>query len=514
MQVNLAVKLCLILGDQLNTKISSLAHIDKQQDIVLLCEVIEEASYVNHHKKKLVFVFSAMRHFAENLTSMGYQVHYTRLDNPNNQGSFTAEVASAIRRYQATEVVVTEAAEYRVLQMMKTWASTFDIKVSICPDNRFLCSHQGFSQWASERKQLRMEYFYREMRKAYGILMDDDKPVGGQWNYDAENRQVLSENVKIPETYQIAPDEMTQTVIELIAARFDDHFGEIKPFFFAVTREQALDALNQFVQERLPSFGDYQDAMLQGEPWLYHSHISLYLNNGLLLPMECVKAAEEAYREGRAPLNAVEGFIRQIVGWREFVRGIYWLKMPDYAQENQLQAMRPLPDFYWTANTQLNCIKQCVSETRDNAYAHHIQRLMVLGNFALLAGIDPQAVNEWYLLVYADAYEWVELPNVTGMVLFADGGLLASKPYAASGAYINKMSNYCKNCHYDVKQKTGEGACPFNYLYWDFLIRNESYLFNNPRLGMSYRTLAKMAPSKRADIEADSQQFLESIKPS
>lgn len=505
------MKLCLILGDQLNTEISSLSNVDKQQDIVMLCEVMEEATYVKHHKKKLVYVFSAMRHFAETLISQGYRVDYTKLDASDNQGSFTAEVKSAVARYQPDEIVVTEPAEYRVMQMITGWQQQLGISVDIRPDKRFLCSHKGFEQWADGRQQLRMEYFYREMRKAYGILMDGEKPVGGKWNYDAKNRKVPTERVQIPATYQQAPDAITQSVMEMVATRFDDHFGEINPFFYAVTREQALQALKQFIDERLPNFGDYQDAMLQGEPWLYHSHISLYLNNGLLLPMECVKAAEQAYRDGRAPLNAVEGFIRQIVGWREYVRGIYWLKMPAYAEENRLLATRPLPDFYWTANTKLNCIKQCVSETSANAYAHHIQRLMVLGNFALLAGIHPDAVNNWYLLVYADAYEWVELPNVTGMVLFADGGMLASKPYAASGTYINKMSNYCKSCAYDVKQKTGEQACPFNYLYWDFLIRNKPLLENNPRLGMPYRTLAKMSQPKQDQIKTDSKQFLDAL---
>ena len=294
----------------------------------------------------------------------------------------------------------------------------------------------------------------------------------------------------------------------MVAEHFPEHFGDLEPFYFAVTREDALEALEHFIQERLQLFGDFQDAMLEDEPWMYHSHISFYLNCGLLLPLECIQAAEKAYQQGLAPLNAVEGFIRQILGWREFIRGIYWLKMPEYKNSNYLEATAQLPEFFWTAETKLNCLKQSILQTKKLAYAHHIQRLMVIGNFALLAGIDPRFVNEWYLIVYADAYEWVELPNVSGMVLFADGGILASKPYAAGGSYINKMSNYCKNCLYSPQIKNGAKACPFNYLYWDFLARNRDKLANNPRLGMMYKTYDKMPEDKQQAIQDDARLFL------
>jgi deoxyribodipyrimidine photolyase-related protein len=297
----------------------------------------------------------------------------------------------------------------------------------------------------------------------------------------------------------------------MVETRFPDNFGSLEGYGWAVGRAEALEALREFVADALPVFGDYQDALKQGEPFLYHGLISPYLNAGLLMPREVCDAAEAAYREGAAPLNAVEGFIRQILGWREYVRGIYWLKMPEYRETNRLGADRRLPDFYWTAETDMNCLAQCVGDTRDHAYAHHIQRLMVLGNFALLAGLAPREVQDWYLLVYADAYEWVELPNVHGMVLFADGGLLASKPYAASGAYIDRMSDYCGNCRYDVKAKIGENACPFNYLYWDFLARNEKALAGNQRLAMPYRTLAKMAPERVAAIRRDAARFLDAL---
>ncbi|MBK2261327.1 cryptochrome/photolyase family protein, partial [Francisella tularensis] len=372
------------------------------------------------------------------------------------------------------------------------------IDVEIRIDDRFLATIGEFTNWAKGYKQLRMEYFYRYMRIKHDILLDNDgNPEGGQWNYDSQNRKTPSSDIKIPDSYKSVADDITKQVIELVGQTFVDNFGDIKPFNYAVTREQALEALDLFVKERLSDFGDYQDAMLEGQAWMYHSHISMYINSGLLLPMECIKAAVKAYYNGNAPLNAVEGFIRQILGWREFVRGIYWLKMPGYRDMNYLGATRKLPSFYWDANTKMNCLYQCVKETKQNAYAHHIQRLMVLGNFALLAGIDPKYVNEWYLLVYTDAYEWVELPNVSGMVLFADGGYLASKPYAASGSYIKKMSNYCDKCHYSVNKKNGIDACPFNYLYWDFLARNKSKLATNPRLAMIYKSYENMTDEKK-----------------
>lgn len=502
----------LILGDQLSHTLSSLEGIDPSRDIILMCEVWDEATYVGHHKKKIAFLFSAMRHFAAELTEAGHQVEYVRLDDPDNRGAFRGEIERAIQRHSAERVIVTFPGEYRVLEDMRRWRDEFAIDVEIRPDNRFLTSPAVFTSWAQGRKQMRMEFFYREMRKSHAILMDGDQPAGGQWNFDADNRKPPKDGLNVPPPTAYKPDAITQEVIDLVAKRFPDHFGDLEPFHFAVTRDQALGVLNRFVSERLCHFGDYQDAMLEGEPWMYHSHISFYLNCGLLLPLECIKAAESAYHDGRAPLNAVEGFIRQILGWREYVRGIYWLNMPGYADANFLDATRDLPAFYWTAETQMNCLRQCVLETKANAYAHHIQRLMVLGNFALLAGIDPRHVNEWFLIVYADAYEWVELPNVSGMILFADGGYLASKPYAAGGSYINKMSNYCKTCRYKVSKKNGPDACPFNYLYWDFLSRNRDKLAQNPRVGMMYRTYDRMDNEKKSAIADDSRRFFEALK--
>ena len=501
----------LILGDQLSPEISSLKDADKSRDIILLCEVFDEAVYVKHHQKKIAFLFSAMRHFAASLSDAGWNVDYVRLDQDGNSHSFSGEVARAVERHAPESVIATFASEWRVLTEMRDWENTLPCAVELRDDDRFYCSLDEFATWADGRKQLRMEYFYRELRRKTGILMSGNDPIGGQWNYDAENRGRAPDGLEVPKHTSFVPDNITNEVLNLVEDRFGDHFGKLRPFEFAVTHEQAAYVLDRFIAERLPLFGTYQDAMVEGEPFMFHAHIGLYLNCGLLSPQQAIIAAENAYHAGAAPLNATEGFIRQILGWREFVRGLYWLKMPEYAEQNALEAHRPLPAFFWTADTKMNCLKQCVSETRDHAYAHHIQRLMVLGNFALLAGLSPKEVNEWFMIVYADAYEWVELPNVSGMALYADGGVLASKPYASGGAYIERMSNYCRSCHYKVKQKNGEQACPFNYLYWDFLIRHQDRLSGNARMGMMYRTLAKMSDEKRAAILTDSQRFLSEL---
>lgn len=504
-------RLRVILGDQLSQSISCLAGCNKTRDTILMCEVWDEATYVAHHKKKIAFLFSAMRHFARDLRKAGYNIDYIQLDDAENSGSFRSEVNRAIARHAPEQIIITHPGEYRVLQDMKTWQKTFGLPVEIRDDDRFLCGLDEFRDWAKDRTQLRMEFFYREMRKKHGILLENGKPVGGQWNFDTQNRKPPKDDMDIPAPYQSRPDDITSDVLDLVEARFGSHFGDLQPFHFAVTRQQALNALEQFIDQRLAQFGDYQDAMVQNQPWMFHAHLAFYLNCGLLLPLECIKAAENAYYRGDVPLNAAEGFIRQILGWREFVRGIYWLRMPGYGDENYFEATAALPEFYWTAQTKMNCLRQCVLETRKNAYAHHIQRLMVLGNFALLAGISPAEVNEWFLIVYADAFEWVEMPNVSGMILFADGGYLASKPYAAGGGYISKMSNYCDKCSYKVSKKNGPDACPFNYLYWDFLARNRTKLADNHRVGMMYKTYDRMGDDKKQAIADDANRFLKSL---
>lgn len=499
----------LILGDQLSHSIDSLRGIDKQVDVVLMVEVDEEATYVRHHKQKLVLVLSAMRHFAMELETKGIQLDYVRLDDDENSGSFTGEVKRALERHECDRLVVTEPGEWRVREMMLHWGRIFDIPLDVRADSRFLCSLEAFEQWAQGRKSLRMEYFYRTMRRKTGWLMDGDKPVGGKWNYDRQNRQALPADISLPARLRFEPDEITREVMRLVGLRYASHFGDLAPFGWATSRQDALKALAHFITDCLADFGTYQDAIQRGEDFVYHALVSPYLNIGLLLPREVCELALLAYENGGAPLAAVEGFIRQILGWREYVRGIYWLQMPDYSRSNFLHAGRPLPDFFWTAETKLNCLRETIESTRRNAYAHHIQRLMITGNFALLAGLAPAEVEEWYLLVYADAFEWVELPNTHGMALFADGGLLGSKPYAASGAYINRMSNYCSECRYDPKIRTGADACPFNYLYWYFLARNEKQLRSNPRMGLAYRNLLNMPKTQLSDMVEQAEHFLE-----
>ncbi|WP_328515957.1 cryptochrome/photolyase family protein [Marinobacterium weihaiense] len=510
--MSVSPSLRLILGDQLGFDLSSLRDADPDRDLILMCELRAEAQYVRHHKKKLVLVLSAMRHFAKALQARSFRVRYRRLDEADNSGSFTTEIEKVLQQSGCRRCILTEPGEYRLRQQFEHWQTEHpEYTLEMREDDRFLCSHADFQRWAKGRKQLRMEYFYREMRRRYGILLEEDQPLGGKWNLDHDNRQPLPADRQPPAPTRFTPDAITRDVMTLVEQHFDDHFGVLENFDLAVTAEQAQQVLDDFVEQRLPLFGDYQDAMRQGDPWLYHSHLSFYINLGLLDPRAAIEAAEQALYRGLAPLNAVEGFIRQILGWREYVRGLYWLKMPEYRSRNFLHATRPLPRFYWDADTPMNCLHQCVEDTRQHAYAHHIQRLMVLGNFALLAGLNPDEVNEWYLLVYADAYEWVELPNVHGMVLFADGGVLASKPYAAGGAYINRMSDYCRQCHYNVKQKHGDRACPFNYLYWDFLQRNAAQLRRNPRLGLAYRNLERMSDTQRQQIEESARIFLEQL---
>ena len=503
----------LVLGDQLTRGVSSLADMPSGDlsQIVLMVEVQAEATYVPHHRQKVAFILSAMRHFADALRAEGVIVDYVRLDDPGNTGTFTGEVARAIARHRATQLVVTEAGEWRVRHMIESWAGLLGIPVEVREDDRFIASHARFNQWASGRKTYRMEFFYREMRRESCILMDGAEPVGGQWNLDAENRRALPPRLPVPARPRPAPDATTLAVIDLVATRFPDGFGDLESFGWAVTRDGALAILDEFLRSCLPSFGDYQDAMRHGAPFLFHSTISPYLNVGLLLPREVCEAAEAEYRAGRAPLNAVEGFVRQVLGWREYVRGMYWHVGPEYHATNALGATRPLPAFYWTAETPMRCLADTVTQTRRYAYAHHIQRLMVTGNFAMLAGVRPEEVEAWYLAVFADAFEWVELPNTHGMATWADGGIIASKPYAASGAYIDRMSDYCGGCRYDVKTKTGPTACPFNYLYWAFLIRNEAVLKGNPRMAMPYRTLGTWDADRRAAVVREADTFLDGL---
>ena len=502
-----------ILGDQLSHSLASLPDEDPSDVIVLMMEVHDEATYVRHHVQKIALLFSAMRHFAAELEERGFEVDYVKLDDDGNSGSFTGEVERALERHDVDAIRIVEAGERRVAEAIAGWEKTFDLPVTVLPDTRYLCTIEEFCGWAQGQNSLRMENFYRTMRRKHDLLMDGDKPVGERWNYDKENRDSASPDTDFPERPTFEPDEITQDVIALVKARFDNHFGTLDAFAWPVTAAEAEKALGDFIEHRLPCFGATQDAMLAGEDFMNHALLSTSINCGLLDPLEVCRRAEKAYRDGDAPIEAVEGFIRQILGWREYIRGIYWWEGKDYGDENFFGNRRHLPDFYWTGETDMRCLSEAVRTTRDHAYAHHIQRLMVLGNFALIAGIKPRQVQDWFLVVYADAYEWVEQPNVVGMALYADGGDMASKPYAASGNYINKMSDYCKKCVYKVSQKTGDGACPFNPLYWDFLDRNRDKLESNHRIGRIYSTWDRMSEEKRQEYRDSAAKFLKSLQP-
>jgi deoxyribodipyrimidine photolyase-related protein len=503
------MRLGLILGDQLTHDLASLRVLDPKVDRLIMAEVRDEATYVKHHKQKIALLFSAMRHFAQELRDAGWTVDYYEYNSQGNFKSLFDVVAHYAKEHSAERLVLTQCGEYRLQNAMdREWSKTLGIPVDVYGDDRFIATTKEFADWADGRKQLRMEYFYREMRRKTGYLMKDDEPEGGQWNYDADNRKKWDGKTPFPNPPVFKRDDIDREVIKLVEENFDDHPGSLDEFHWATTRAQASNALGFFIQHCLTNFGDFQDAMVRGEKALFHSLLSPYLNCGLLTARQVCDAAQRAWDENRAPLNAVEGFIRQIIGWREYVRGIYWLHMPRYAKQNTLKNKRSLPRYYWDGDTKMACMSDCFKNTFDHAYAHHIQRLMVTGNFALLTGIKPEEICDWYLAVYADAYDWVELPNTLGMVMHADGGYLGSKPYAASGNYIHKMSDYCSHCHYSVKTQIEEDSCPFNSLYWHFINRHRDDFKNNHRMGMIYRTLDKMKDDKKDRIIARADDLL------
>ena len=498
-------RLILVLGDQLSLNNAALKAADKDTDIVVMAEVRGEGTYVPHHPKKIALILAAMRKFAAKLRSMGWTVDYSELDDTQNAQTIVGELLRRADTRGTSQVIATEPGEWRLIEALQS----APLDVTILEDDRFIASHALFEDWAEGRKALRMEYFYREMRRKTGLLMEGDKPVGGQWNYDAENRKPPPEGIDFAGPMQFAPDAITQDVLALVSASYGDHFGDLDPFWLATDHDQARAAARHFVAEALPKFGDFQDAMLDNNRYLYHAFVSAYINIGLLDPLEMCEMVAEAYAAGGVPLNAAEGFIRQIIGWREYMRGIYYREGPEYPSRNVLDAQRDLPAFFWGGETKMRCIAKAVGQTQSEAYAHHIQRLMVTGNFALLAGIAPAQVSAWYLAVYVDAFEWVEAPNVVGMSQFADGGIIASKPYVSSGAYINRMSDHCKACAYKVAAKMGPDACPFNLLYWDFLIRHRARFSNNARMGNMYRTWDRMDETRRETVLSEAQDLLE-----
>ncbi|EAQ98473.1 cryptochrome/photolyase family protein [Congregibacter litoralis] len=473
----------LVLGDQLSLENPVLVNADPDRDCVLLAEVAEEASYVTHNRHKIVLIFSAMRHFAELLREKGFTVIYRSFDE--GVSSLQEAVAEGLKKSKAEALLVTAPGEYRLLEVMQGWESALGVSVVLQDDGRFLSSIDDFETWADGRKQLRMEYFYREMRRRYELLMDEDgEPEGGQWNYDADNRKGWRAQIDVPERPAVTVDKVTREVIDLVEKHFPDNPGDLREFRLAVTREDAQAQFDWFCEHALDNFGTYQDALAEESPWMFHGLISMYLNIGLLEPLAVCQQVEAAWRRGDCSLSGAEGFIRQVLGWREYVRGVYWHAMPDYAKRNTFDAKRSLPAWFWSGDTDMRCLSQALKQSLDLGYAHHIQRLMVIGNFALLAGLDVSEVCDWYLAVYVDAFEWVELPNTLGMALHGDKGLMASKPYAASGKYIQRQGNHCKACRYDPKETTGEGACPYNSLYWHFIDRHQEYLTRNARMGL------------------------------
>lgn len=488
--------LVLVLGDQLDRNSSAFDGFDPARDRVWMCEASEESTHVWSSKQRIAMFLAAMRHFAHALRQEGVPLSYRELA----EGTLAQALGETLASHQVQCVVVAEPGDWRVLQALRGAVGTTPLEVR--EDRHFLCSASEFAAHARGRKQLRMEYFYRDMRRRHGVLMDGDQPLGGQWNHDANNREAFGPEGPgvVPATPRFAPDAITQAVLDLVEARFATHPGSIATFGWPVTRAQVLEALHRFVAERLEHFGRWQDAIWEGEPWLYHAHLSAALNLKLLDPREVISAAEAAYHEGCAPLASVEGFIRQILGWREYVRGIYWQEMPSYAERNALGAEEDLPAWYWTGRTDMRCLAEAIGQTLQHGYAHHIQRLMVTGLYALLLGVEPRQVHAWYLSVYVDAVEWVELPNTLGMSQFADGGLMASKPYVATGKYIDRMSNHCRRCRYDPALRTGAQACPFTTLYWDFLGRHEGWLAKNPRMALQVRNLARIVPAERRAI--------------
>jgi len=497
------VRLVLVLGDQLTPDVAALKAADRVRDVVVMAEVTGEGTSVPHHPQKIALILAAMRKFAVALEAEGWRVAYSRLDDPLNAQSISGELLRRAAEFGASEVVATKPGEWRVLRDLQD----LPLPVRVLEDDRFLCSEAEFAGWAEGRKQLRMEWFYRDMRRKTGLMMEGDQPAGGQWNFDHDNRKPAKGDLLRARPRDFAPDAVVEEVLALVEARFR-HFGRLRPFRWAVDRAGALAALAEFVAERLPRFGEEQDAMLEGEAYLSHAVISPYLNIGLLRPMEVCLAVEAAWKAGKVPIQAAEGFIRQVIGWREYVRGIWALKGPGYLEGNAMGHSRALPGVYWGGETGMACMKAAVGQTRDLAYAHHIQRLMVTGNFALLAGVDPAAVHEWYLAVYVDAFEWVEAPNVLGMSQFADGGMLASKPYVSSGAYIDRMSDHCGGCRYQVKEKVGERACPFNLLYWHFLVRHRERFRSNPRMGQMYRVWDGMETGHQKAVLAGAERVL------
>lgn len=500
----------LILGDQLNPEHSWFQTVDPNVQYTLM-EQRSETDYVMHHAQKVIAIFAGMRDLARHLKAQGHSVHYIALDDTNNQHDFGKNLKILVKQITATHVQYQLPDEWRLDAQFKQLEAALGVPVEGVDSEHFITARHEAAELFKSRKQWLMEHFYRTLRQRFDVLMQDKQPIGGLWNFDAENRKPWKGQPPPPADARATLDH--QDIWAMIQAGGVKTFGspQASAFRWPLNRAQALKDLNRFIKDVLPNFGDYEDAMSTKSWRLFHSFLSFALNTKMLNPREVIDAAEKAYKAGKAPLAATEGFIRQILGWREYVRGIYWAQMPGYDEGNALNHQNALPSWFWTGKTKMNCLSHAIGQSLENAYAHHIQRLMVIGNFSLLAGLNPQAVHQWYLGVYIDAFEWVELPNTVGMSQFADGGLLATKPYVSSGAYIDRMSDYCKGCHYDRKERTSVDACPFNALYWDFYLRHEDRFAKNPRIGMAYRQLKKMPPEEISGIKQKAQDLLSKV---
>lgn len=507
----------LVMGDQLNA--SHTWYREKDENVLyVIAELHQETNYVKHHIQKVAAFFLSMQAFANALQSAGHQVLHLTLKETTHYAGLPDLIIQLCARYRIEHFEYQRPDEYRLKTQLESLTFQAQSTTYACVDTEhFILPFEEISNYFKEGKATRLEGFYRKMRQRHNIMMEDDQPLGGQWNFDADNRNKLkkSDLGEIPEPLIFKND------ISNLKARLKEHniqhFGEIGDrLIWPITRKQSLELLEYFCKYGLPAFGKFQDAMTANSEhaWsLYHSRLSFSMNAKIISPMQVVTRAiaEFESRPDEISLAQIEGFVRQIIGWREFVRGMYWANMPTYSELNSLNAKRDLPEYFWSGNTKMNCMQKSLSQSLEYAYAHHIQRLMVIGNFCLLCGIDPGQVDEWYLGIYIDAIEWVEMPNTRGMSQFADGGLIASKPYTASGAYINRMSDYCSGCHYSVKEKVGESACPFNSLYWHFMHRHKDKFGKNPRIGMVYRNLEKMDESLREETISRAEWLLNNL---
>jgi len=502
----------LILGDQLNAQ-HSWFESKSNNTLYVMMEILPETNYVKHHIQKVVAFFLAMRSFSENRREEGHQIKYFQLDDEDNQQCFGRNLSALIQSEKIERFEYLLPDEYRLDKQLREFSKSLSIPSEAIDTEHFLTKRTELTNFFKGKKTYLLESFYRDMRRQYDIMMEDNEPLTGKWNYDAENRNKYDPKVPIPSP-PLFEREVTDIVQALDKLKVKT-IGRIqaKKFTWAVTREEALKTLDFFVEKCLVHFGTFQDSMHKDEPFLFHSRLSFALNAKILHPLEVVRKAISHWQahQDKIDIAQVEGFVRQIIGWREYMRGVYWAKMPEYATKNYFGHTQKLPEFYWTGETKMNCLSQAINQSLDNAYAHHIQRLMITGNFALLAGIDPDEVDAWYLGIYIDAIEWVEITNTRGMSQFADGGIVGTKPYTSSANYIDKMSNYCKNCFYDKKEKTTENACPFNSLYWNFYDRHRDKLSKNARIGMAYRNLDRMKPDDKANLLEKAKQYLENL---